>query len=514
MKRSEAPVKAAIAPSAREVDLGALPDETTVTPKPSVLGVAQIAPGAVRVPHDPINEHILIGAACALEPEKRRELLRSLPSESFFGKQHAEFWSTLIVLDDRGLDFSLDTVVQLSGGKLDAGYFATVIAARQKPPPNLLHHVDMLRWDALRIEAAQTFLVDVIDRFRDQATEPAVLAATARALADALSGGVSASGTHDPNALIASNRASYEARKLAQPIWPYEVVPGGAFERAGKLDGPWEVKPGMKPGKVTVLTALSGHGKSIFAKATALGQHRLKNRGLFGAFEDESEEVLEDLAAMALGFDRNAVDEARLLPDDEARLFAAQEEIAATVRFMRRPPNDGRKGRATTAGKIEWCFSEATRIGASWIAFDLFARLIETLKPEEEQKAWERLQDCAKSTKVHALATHQQRVSDIEGRSDKRPTRDGLKGSKGVLEVADTMIGLFRPALVQSVEDKSLEAIVLKQRRGRFPFAIRFDFDPKTWGLSNPREVSYLRPGEDALDDMVQRPQHRGRSSS
>ena len=112
------------------------------------------------------------------------------------------------------------------------------------------------------------------------------------------------------------------------------------------------------------------------------------------------------------------------------------------------------------------------------------------------------------------LATHQQRAGDVEGRADKRPTREGLKGSKGVLEVADTLIGLFRPALVQSCADDTVEAIVLKQRRGRWPFAVRMGFDPRTWALANPREVPYLRPGEDGLDDVVQRPRRGGRSGA
>jgi hypothetical protein len=57
-----------------------------------------------------------------------------------------------------------------------------------------------------------------------------------------------------------------------------------------------------------------------------------------------------------------------------------------------------------------------------------------------------------------------------------------------------------------------LEAIVLKQRRGRWPFAVRFDFEPKRWTLKKGREVAYLRPGEDGLDGIVDRRGGRGRS--
>jgi hypothetical protein len=217
---------------------------------------------------------------------------------------------------------------------------------------------------------------------------------------------------------------------------------------------------------------------------------------------------------MSLALDRDEVDEGRLLPEDKVRFFAEQEEIAATIRFMRRPPSDGKKGRTTIAGRIEWCFNEAVRVGADWLAIDLLARLFDSCKPEEEQKGWERLQQCAKDSGVHAIATHQQRAGDVEQRADKRPTREGLKGSKGVLEVADTLIGAYRPSLVTSVPDNILELILLKQRRGRWPFAIRFDFDPVRVQIRNGREVAYLRPGEDGLDDVVQRPGRGGRSRS
>lgn len=474
-------------------------------------GSVQLAPGALRVPHDTVNEQILIAAACRLDRDRRRELLRDASADHFFGKGHKEFWAALRELDARGLEFALDTVRQLGGEKVDAAHFESILAARVDVPPNLRHHVDTLRWDAARIEAAQGSLADLMDQFRDPLTEPSVLAQTARRLAEEVAAASPQNGSHDPNALIAANRAAYEARRMVEPIWPYGIE---GFER--EPDGRWRVKPGMKPGKTTVITALSGHGKSILAKAIALGQTKIGEgrRGLFGAFEDEAGEVLEDLAGMSLGFERDEIDEGRLSPEDVARFFAEQERIAGFVRFMRRPPREGKKARTTIAGRIEWCFSEAVRVGASYLTLDLLARLFDTAKADEEQRGWEVFQRCAEESGVHGVATHQQRAGDVEQRSDKRPTREGLKGSKGVLEVADTLIGVYRPALVQTVDDKTLEVIVLKQRRGRWPFCVRFDFDPKRWLITKGREVAYLRPGEDGLDDIVDRQRGGGRSRS
>lgn len=504
MRRPPAPIptedRSSVEPRVLPASLGG-PGEAK--PPPTALPA-----GALRVPHDPVNEQILLAAAFALDRERRRELLRDAPAEHFFGKGHKELWTVLREADSRGLELTFDLARQLGGPDVDPAYLESLLASRPEPPPNLRHHVERLRWDAARIDAAQGPLADLIERFKDQRCEPAMLASAARHLADDLSSGIPASGVLDPASLLAANRAAYEARSLGEACWPYGI---DGFER--EKDGAWRVKPGMQPGKVTVVTALSGHGKSILAKAISLGQAGRARRVLFGAFEDQPGETLEDIAAMHLGVSRDAVDEGRLLLEERERFFSAQEQLAVWIKFMRRPPREGKRARSTVTGKIEWAFAEAARVGADAVVFDLLARLLESAKPEEEQRAWECFQRCAEESRIHGLATHQQRLGDVEQRRDQRPTREGLKGSKGVVEVADTLIGVHRPALADpSVKDDAIEAIVLKQRRGRWPFAVRFDFDPKTWRISGGREVAYTRPGEDGLDDMVERPSRGGRS--
>ena len=48
----------------------------------------------LRVPHDTVNECVLLAAAFR-DPERRRELLRDVPAGDFFGKGHAEAWAAL-----------------------------------------------------------------------------------------------------------------------------------------------------------------------------------------------------------------------------------------------------------------------------------------------------------------------------------------------------------------------------------------------------------------------------------
>ena len=65
---------------------------------------------------------------------------------------------------------------------------------------------------------------------------------------------------------------------------------------------------------------------------------------------------------------------------------------------------------------------------------------------------------------VHGILAQQQRLKDIELRPDKRPTREGIKGSGAWTEVPDNIIGVHRPALWKPVPDNVLEVDILKQR--------------------------------------------------
>jgi len=97
---------------------------------------------------------------------------------------------------------------------------------------------------------------------------------------------------------------------------------------------------------------------------------------------------------------------------------------------------------------------------------------------------------------VHAVLLQQQRLKDIESRPDKRPTREGIKGSGAWVEVPDTIIGVHRPALFKRIDDTVLECFVLKQRHGRFPLGVEFRWEPESGMISGGTAIDYDRPGE------------------
>lgn len=455
---------------------------------------AKADPAALRVPHDTVNEEVVLAAAI-VDSEARRRVLREVRPEQLYGQGYAAALVGLAEMERRNLDFSFETLRQLTAGAVDVAYLQTVVERHEGVPPNLGHHVERVHWDDQRVRAAQGPLAELNAMFRELRTAPEALAAKARQLAEDLAGAQGGAYVEDPSVLCAQNRAARVARRGGVALYPYGI---DGFER--RDDGSWRVKPGAAPRQLTTLTGLSGSCKSIVAKRIALARaDRYGDTVLYGAWEEESGPVLEHLAWMSLGIDRNAVDEGRLTEEEERALGAEEERLASKVRFLRRPPT-ARKGKVSNRARVDWMANEVVRTGARLFVPDLFKMALDEQEPSEEELAYRLLLRLAQDTDSHVIAVHQQRGKDVEQRADKRPTREGIKGSGGVLEASFTLIGVHRQGLWKPTEDDKIELIVLKQKNGRFPFSVEFDWDARTASITNGREVKYLPPGEDGSD--------------
>ena len=100
----------------------------------------------------------------------------------------------------------------------------------------------------------------------------------------------------------------------------------------------------------------------------------------------------------------------------------------------------------------------------------------------------------------------EQRIKEIENRSDKRPTRSTILGSGAWVDIADTILGVHRPALWKSIEDNTVEIDILKQRFGKWPLAVEFDWDGDRCTFLNGRSIEYTAPssarGESSLGNF------------
>ncbi len=124
----------------------------------------------VRIPHDPVNEQVILAAAC-VDQAARRKLLDLIQPESFFAKGHPEAWRAIGELERRGLSYDPATIQQIAGDEVDTAYLDQLVELRPAVPPNLMHHVSCLAWDRTRIEGVRGPIAKLLELLRDPSAE-------------------------------------------------------------------------------------------------------------------------------------------------------------------------------------------------------------------------------------------------------------------------------------------------------------------------------------------------------
>lgn len=255
-------------------------------------------------------------------------------------------------------------------------------------------------------------------------------------------------------------------------------------------------------------------GKTTTAAQMILGMTRQGRRVLVGAWETGEAPTLELLATMSLNLSRTDVMTGQYDAADKREILEEMERLGELVKFFRLPFGKARSDRGGSQNdrQLDLIRQVVADSRAEVFVADLMRRAMKETKPDDEDQFLYRLQADGAELGVHQVWLHQIRLKDVEGRPDKRPTREGMKGSSGWVEVPDAVIGFHREALWKDVEDRTLEAIVLKQRYGPWPLAVEFEYDPEFGVVSNGRCKDYARPGESSdLDSFLGGGRGRGR---
>ncbi len=240
-------------------------------------------------------------------------------------------------------------------------------------------------------------------------------------------------------------------------------------------------------------------GKTTYVCNIVLGIARQRRRVLVGAWEVGSGMNLEMLAAISLGYSRSALLEGRL---DEEMLDKIQKQMAVIgrwVSFFDLPFHKERfegSSRPSNERNLDIVAGYVADSGCDVFVADLWKRCLVRTDPDDEEHALTRQQAIFEELCVHGIIVHQQRFKDIELRHDKKPTREGNKGSGAYVEVADTMIGTHRPSMFKNVPDNHLEACVLKQRFGRAPLSVEHIWDGDRGLISGGRSIPYETVGD------------------
>ena len=446
----------------------------------------------IVIPIDPVNEQVVIAAAL-VDDATRAKLLPLIPRPStFHAPEHRAIWSGIRELAARKLGFDLATLQQVGVEESAIRYAAQIAEIRPDVPENLDYHVRALFWDERRSRATTGPVAALLDALKNPREDPSRVRSLAEAVGEFFKGSVGGGQYLEDGAdLVRRQAEEIERRCEGQAVYPFGINGLDNFIDE-TLDVPKRrLIPGAAPKMVTIVTGLSGSGKSVLVARMALELARQERRVLFAPWEPGTGMTIELLAALSLGLSRADLMTGRLTADQRAEHRARMDAISQYVTFFRNPFWAETNDKPSNARNLDLIQSHILDSGCDVFIADLFERCIVDDNPSEEKRVLFRMQAMTERLGIHSILTAQQRLKDIEQRPDKRPTREGVKGSGAWTEIADNMIGVHRPAHWKRVADTTIEAIILKQRYGAWPLAVEFDFDPVFGAISGGRSIAY-----------------------
>jgi replicative DNA helicase len=452
---------------------------------------------SVKVPHDVVNEIVML-AAVIVDAEAAAHYLPTISADSFYGQGHAQAWAVLQRLRAQGLTYDPATVQQMTGGAVDTAMLDAYCADRPAAPPNLRHHAECLAWDRARIEAVRGPVTEFLEAIRDPLSDPSKVRALARSIGTSFDGMGDRKYLRDPAGLLREHKKELEDRRMGRAVFPYGIDGMDYYGEDDDEPGAARLIPGAAPGKLTVIVGISGSAKSTTTARMALEQARQGRKVLYGAWEQKSAMTLEIVAAISLGWSRTDLMVGRFSEADQEELLAEMERLSQWIRFLDLPYGRASGERRSNAANLDLLHQYIADAAPDVFIGDLFRRVLAETDPDDEEQALYRMQAMMQETQAHGILVQQLRLKDVEARDDQRPTRESIKGTSAWIDVADTIIGWYRPALHRNVPDDTIQAIILKQRYGQWPLAIEFDWDPAFGSLDRGRTLAYDRPGSEA----------------
>lgn len=448
----------------------------------------------VTIDHDVTNEMIVV-AAVLVDEDLRDEYVPKESADRFIDTDHAVIWSAMKKLLAKQKGFDLQLLHKEIAGKVRLEYLKQLMTTYPDPPVSMSTHVTALHWDSTRARATEDTIPDFLRALRDNTESPASVHSLAERVARSLQVTSDTSFMYDPRHLAAEQRLELERRRN-MACYEYGIKELDFFP-----DGSHRCIPGAAPGKITNITAVSGSGKSVLAAYLALQQARRGRRVLYGAWEMGAGDTLEAMANMSfqdrpvdgspnLG-SRTATSTGAIDEDDLDTLEERMVKIGEYVKFFD-PPFANDPGRDYTNDEA---LAELHRMvvdsGCEVAVYDLLERMFPNGEPGAERRALFTFQQIHKTTGVHGIICTQQKLKAVEARPDKRPGRDTILGSQAWVDISDTILGAHLPARWKPIADDTIEILILKQRFGKWPLAIQFEWDGDRMIIANGNDVDF-----------------------
>lgn len=485
------------------------PREESSPKKPAkkAKGDRKLHEKAATVPHDPVNEMVVIAAAL-VDKDERKRLVRILGSDFFYAPGHSHIWNVVEEMDRKGLSYDPATVKQLSNDEADTDYLDDLIRERPKVPPNLQHHVDRVLFDRKRIELAKGPLSELLDKLHDPTTDPEEYTKSVRRIGGWFDGAGSSKFLRSPEDVLRESKRNRRERiarfRTGVGIYPYGIE-GLDFYNNGQP----RLIPGTAPAKSTLIVGESGSGKTTMTNRIVLAQMAQKRVVMHGGWEMFASENLELFAALSLGLSRSSLFIGSMTDEEMEAIDAEEERILSGehpyLKFMDRPFDRERKDpkgfdkRRGNEWNLDTIHEHIEAAGADVAVFDLFHKALVETKPDDEKRALDRIQGIADATKAHLILLHHVNKEDMDKSPGRVPTRKAIKGSSAWLDAIDTVLATYVPGTVKGGSIDTFEVFVLKQRYGKWPLRIAFDYDPDTGSISGGRDVEAI-PDDESID--------------
>ena len=461
-------------------------------------------PDEIVVQFDVINEQVLVALAVSRD-DLRAKLVRQCPPEHFHSDKHAQAWREVVVpMAERGLQYDAQLVATLCDADL-AEYVAGLVAQAGNGR-NVDQHVERLRWDAARMAAAKGPLPRLLNALKEPRSDPGKLVEEARAVGACFQGHGDTSAMPAPGTTADEQAVEIRLRMAGKASYPTGIPD---LDRCS--DGSARLVPGLAPKRCTWITGVSGSGKSTLAAMIGYNLWRQGRSVLYGAWEPGLGNVLELMACWEAGVSREHMKLALCTEEEVRRHHEAMREIERGVRLLRNPFRQGRveeeQGRRgfgrqdTNERRIDVLARYIEESGCEVFIADLMTRAFARVRdPSEEEMALYMVQDMKDQLGIHIVGLHQQLIkgSTVSGSKDRRPsTEGGLMGSSAWFQTGDLILGVYREHLYRNVDDNVMELHVMKQRDGRWPIALSFEYDAGWATLGKGTEFDY-RPMEGA----------------
>lgn len=461
----------------------------------------------IDVPNDPANEQMVLAAMMA-DTETCDRLLPIIPTEAMYAEEHRIILEGLREMRRKKLTFDPVILARIAPDA-DIRILEQLPAARPDVPTEIDHFVTTLLWDFRRAQSARGPGAAYLDALQDPTVEPARMRAIARLVGESFEGDVGR-GRHlrDTKEVIRQMMAKLRQRIAGEAYYPFGIYGLDRYE-----DETVRLRPGANPGTITLVSALSGSGKSTFISHLAINQAAQKRKVLFGAWEENAPTTMESLTTLKLGWSRSRVldaksnrlrtegddDWAPMTHEDEVEFEEAAHELAPYIRFFDNPfQRNAMRGdhEPTNDDHLDIIQEHLEESVCDVFIADLLARAMVDDRPSAEKHFLYRTMAILEETKVHGLFAHQQRAKDIETRANKTPTREGIIGSGAWLDTPTTVLAPHIPAKWKNVPDNTFEVHVLKQRNGPWPIGIEFGWNPDTGQITGGRSFNTKTVGE------------------